>query len=223
MSIRVLKTKRYSTYTVESSESKTWNIVCDYNCSYTQSILLKCIDRRQSFCSHVCSIDNGLRNNQKVLQFCDFENIDWEVVLKDHNMASCYLIRKGLSRKAQLSLQMKRYFSKNKSSYKESFPYTIIIETWNAFEEMKFDFSPGVFAAFDSSHFANTPFRQRLEWALEDVNYEFHNEDRRDWIWILKPSVTNKAIDISIIKDWNNLIDALERVPDMREWVLQRY
>jgi hypothetical protein len=106
--------------------------------------------------------------------------------------------------------------------YKQAFPYTLIIETWNAFEEMKFDFSPGVFAAFDSSHFSNTPLRQRLEWILDDVSYEFHKDERRDWIWILKPSVANKAIDISVIRSWSSLIDALERVPDMREWVLQR-
>lgn len=215
------KTKRFIVFDVDATTySNYWNILCDLNCPYSQSILLKCIENRRNTCLRINSLKNTCSN--KILQFCDFENIVWEPVMSGEHMASSYLIRKGLSRKAQLSLQLKKYFSKNKSNYKQAFPYTIIIETWNAFEEMKVDFSPGVFAAFDSSNFANTPFRQRLEWALDDVYYEISKEERTDWIWILKPSVTNKAADICLIKGWDNLINALEKVPDMREWVLQR-
>eukprot|EP01034_Spumella_vulgaris_P032503 gene32503-40113_t len=29
--------------------------------------------------------------------------------------------------------------------------------------------------------------------------------------------------DISIAKDWNDVLDAVEETPDIREWVLQRY
>ena len=42
-------------------------------------------------------------------------------------------------------------------------------------------------------------------------------------VWILKPSVVNKGIGISLLKDWEGLLDALEASPDIREWVLQRY
>ena len=203
------KTKRFIVFDFEVTHSSYWNILCDLNCPYSQSILLKCIENRQNTCLRIRSLNNVCSN--KILQFCDFENIEWEPVMSGQQMASSYLIRKGLSRKAQLSLQLKKYFSKNKSHYKQAFPYTIIIETWNAFEEMKVDFSPGVFAAFDSSNFANTPFRQRLEGALDDVHYEINKEERTDWIWILKPSVTNKAADICLVKGWDSLINALEK------------
>lgn len=217
------KTKRFTVFDFNATYCAyphTWNILCNLNCSYSQRILLDCIESRQATCFRVYSLNNTCSN--KILQFCDFENIEWEPIMRGEQMASSFLIRKGLSRKAQMSLQLKKYFSKNKSKYKQAFPYTIIIETWNAFEEMKIDFSPGVFAAFDSLNFANTPFRQRLEWSLEDARYELTNAERADWIWILKPSVTNKAADICIVKGWDSLIDALEKVPDMREWVLQR-
>ena len=35
----------------------------------------------------------------------------------------------------------------------------------------------------------------RLEWALGDIYDEYHDEGRRDWMWILKPSVSNKGAD----------------------------
>lgn len=94
-----------------------------------------------------------------------------------------------------MSLQLKRYFSKHPSELSKSFPVTIIVETWNAFDELKVDFSPGVVASFDASQFSGMSLRQRIEWSLDDVHEHFHQIGREDWIWILKPSVTNKGLD----------------------------
>lgn len=144
---------------------------------------------------------------------------------------------------------MKRYTSKNPSSIlKKSIPFTVIVDTWNAHEDMKVDFGLGTFASFDSmskftrhnslsllsiDDFLDTmqiPLRQRLEWCLDDVKDALFASDRSSWDWILKPSVTNKGVDITILENrendpslvWEQLLDTLEDLPDTREWVLQR-
>lgn len=76
--------------------------------------------------------------SKKMVQIADFENVVWEPVLDGKHTASSYLVRKGLSRKAQLALQIKRYTSKHPETIlKDAVPYSVIIETWDAFEEMK--------------------------------------------------------------------------------------
>jgi tubulin---tyrosine ligase len=49
------------------------------------------------------------------------------------------------------------------------------------------------------------------------------DEERIGWTWILKPSVANKGLDITIVHDFNDILDTTEECSDMREWVLQRY
>lgn len=92
-----------------------------------------------------------------------------------------------------MSMQLKRYFSKHKSTYSTCFPTTVIIDTWNASDDIKVDFGLGVSTTFECANFSNVPFRTRLEWALDDANEEFCRPERADWTWILKPSVTNKG------------------------------
>ena len=55
-------------------------------------------------------------------------------------------------------------------------------------------------ASFDSSTMINVPFRQRLDWCLDDVKAEFEADERVGWHWILKPSVTNKGLDSKLIR-----------------------
>lgn len=127
-------------------------------------------------------------------------------------------------RKAQFCQQVKKYTCKHeKSILREAIPYTVVVETWSAFEKLQLYFGGGTFASFDTSTSMQTPLRNRLEWCLEDVKDCMQSSCRSDWLWILKPSVTNKGIDISVIKNWEELLDCLEMSSDIREWVLQRY
>jgi ABC-type glycerol-3-phosphate transport system substrate-binding protein len=101
---------------------------------------------------------------------------------------------------------------------------TIIVETWNAYEEMKLDFGGGIFASFDDDHhLIQAPLRDRLCWCLHDVKQTIESDEYKDLYWILKSSVTNKGYDISIIKTWDELLQSLEASSHIREWVLQRY
>jgi len=222
--IVLIRTKKYQVYSFQVNPSINYDITdiyVDFNCEYTKSIVLNAIAMRP-WCNIVNNIDVNSRN--RMIQFSDFENIDWEVVLQGRHGASSYLVRKGLSRKAQMALQIKRYISKHPDSIlKSSFPFTTIIETWNAFDEIRVDFGGGTFASFDSSTMLQTPLRKRLEWCLEDVKEIVNSIDKEKWCWILKPSVTNKGMAISVHQSWESILSSLEFDDEIREWVLQKY
>jgi hypothetical protein len=163
------------------------------------------------------------------VQIVDFERIEWVGVMSGRQRAASYLVRKGLSRKAQLALQVRRFLCKQPSSIlNKAVPTTIILETWDAHEEdvVKVDFG-GVKAAFSStsvfSSGTDRSLRKRLEQVLSNAQLEFDSPSREGWMWILKPSVTNKGLQISLCAVWEEVLDCLESCPDVREWVLQRY
>lgn len=229
------RTKRYTVLSIDSYRNNPnhshyvhYEVHLDWNCDYTARILRHACLRRPW-----CSISEGPSNerNRTVadsksyqMQIADFENIDWDSVSKGESIASSYIVRKGLSRKAQMALQLRRYVVKHPDSILGiAVPETIIIETWNAFEDMKLDMGGGLLASFDLPGMKRSPLRQRLDWILSDVRDKYEQGRESNPLWILKPSVANKGADISLIHDWDSLLDALEATPDMREWVLQKY
>jgi tubulin--tyrosine ligase len=231
-SLQLVQTNKFAVISKSKKSFAHVNVFVDLNCEYSRQILLDSLARRP-WC-HVTNgdIDNNksLRDavrlnasDQMVVQFADFENIEWDSVMNGSERASSYLVRKGLSRKAQLALQLKKYGSKNPQSklMRESIPYSIIVETWSAFDNMRLNFG-GMFASFDASSTSMT-LRQKFEFILEDVRDEMTKSDREDWYWILKPSVTNKGQNISLARNWDEFLDELEKEPDIREWVVQRY
>lgn len=201
-------------------------IILNWNCSYTRIPITKALNRRP-WCSigRIQDLRATQQISSKVLQIADFENIIWEDVMSGKNSAASYLVRKGLSRKAQFALQLRKYLAKQpKSILKTAIPYTIIIETWNAFENMKLDLGGGFMTDFNLPDVQRAPLRQRLDWILNDVKETFEDKQQNSSpLWILKPSVANKGADISIIQTWDDVLDALEATEDMREWVLQSY
>ena len=222
------QTKRYVVLDIKRDNQDClikFIIQLQVNCEYSASIIESCINKR-AWClidtlSSASQLNAARQDRVQVIQIGDFENISWESVLDGSQVASSYLVRKGLSRKAQLSLQIKRFSSKHKDCIlRRATPFTLILETWSAFEDMRVDFGNGTFANFDTNMIMDVALRQRLEWSLEDV--KLCMEDSHCDHWILKPSVTNKGVDIAIIQNWESLLDAIEAVPDIREWVLQK-
>jgi hypothetical protein len=202
-----LKTRKF---VVKDVKAVDIIVLCDLVCPYSQYLLLRALEKRP-WCTVLTSETqlNTVLESCKVVQFRDFENIAWEPVMRGSHSASSYLVRKGcpsafanvstrligLSRKAQMSLQLKKYLSKRPSSaLSHSLPFTLVVDTWPAFDDMRLSFGIGQSAVF-RSHEIDLPFRSRIEWALEDVYTEFSRPDRSDWIWILKPSVTNKSLN----------------------------
>jgi hypothetical protein len=162
----VENTAKFSVFSNRPSEQRQLYIVAVcLNCEYTSSLVYNAVIRRANcYYSDNLNLLNSATSSTSLLsafdnkpifciQVCDFENISWDVVLQQSSNAftvgnssinsvlygaSSYLVRKGLSRKAQLSLQLRRYTCKNPNSILgSSVPYTVIVETWNAFEDMK--------------------------------------------------------------------------------------
>jgi len=231
------KTRKFSVIEFQGAPSSVaWEVHLSLEDAYTNAIVSAALRRR---CGWVTEIgadaleDAGKGDNlktggvtTKVLQLCDFERIDWVPVMSGRHQAASYLVRKGLSRKAQLSLQIKRYVSKHpKSALSHAVPFTVILETWDAHEDdMKMDIG-GIKTSFGSvgGMVQTSTLRERLGWCLTEARTEVQDPERSDWFWILKPSYTNKGSDIAICGDWNDVIEGLLAVPDIREWVLQRY
>eukprot|EP01041_Mallomonas_annulata_P002181 gene2181-4242_t len=220
---RYERTRRFCSIQHDSPLSpEATQVYLNVGCKYTSEILSHVIQN-----NHSCIIVESLFDadpNKPLLQFCDFEYIEWDNVLNGKHMASSYLIRKGLSRKAQLAIQIKKYLSKHSSSIlRKAVPYTIILDTWDAFEDMKMNFGNGISTSFDVGVITQVPLRERLEWTLEHEKTLMNQDIHENWLWILKPSVTNKGADISIIQEWDDILDIMEDVTDIREWVLQKY
>jgi tubulin---tyrosine ligase len=154
------------------------------NCEYTRGVVNRCLNRRQKFCKKVSGdvvdhinmdiqTDTANYDQDPIIQIADFENIQWEMVMTGKHRASSYLVRKGLSRKAQLALQIKRYTAKHPNSIlKTAFPETMIIETWGAFEDVKVDFGMGTVADFGNCGI-QASLRERLTWCVEEYKNKF--------------------------------------------------
>jgi len=192
----------------------------DINSDYSAKVIAGAVARRPW-----CTASKKEEDDRYLVQVKDFENIVWEPVMAGKCGASSYLVRKGLSRKAQLSLQLRRYCSKNPTSILvKAVPFTVILDTWNAFEEMKLDFGRGTFASFDDHSITQAPLRQRLDWCLVDARTTVVEDEKyKNATWILKPSVTNKGMDIVVAREWDDILTALENADHIREWVMQRY
>ena len=170
------QTKRYSifdiTRTDEVASPISFIIHLMVNCPYTLSIVKAAIKRRPWCVIHEKKMKTLKENekNARIAQIGDFENIEWENVMDGSQIASSYLVRKGLSRKAQLALQIKRYLSKHRDSILlKATPYTLILETWNAFEDMRVDFGHGTFASFDTNLIVNVTDDFRIQY-LQSVS-----------------------------------------------------
>lgn len=239
----VKKTKRFSSFEVSKRLCSKVALVKATD-SYLHDIMVKILeDMPDMYVTTDAAEIEGVRG---AFQFCDFEHISWEGVLssKLQQRASAFVVRKGLSRKAQFATQLKRYCSKHPNSIlHQAVPQTCVIETWGAFEpSTKVNFGGNMYADFDdgfsSSYFKQIPLRDRLAMTLDasDVKYMMCGDEREHEnqsasaempsnnqpIWILKPSVVNKGLEISLLRSYSELVSTLEATPDIREWVIQK-
>ena len=141
-------------------------------------------------------------------QWDEYENLDWKNILQGKVIANAYCVRKGLSRKAQLSIYLGKYIKKHPSCYlSRALPRTLVVDTWEAYDDS--------LAQFGIS------FRQRLESCLWEVRQVFENEP--DSTWIMKPSATNKGAEVNVITTYTKFRGIITEWTDIREWVVQAY
>jgi tubulin---tyrosine ligase len=239
---------------VEDHNNTQTTIFLDIDEPYTRQVIENELKRRRRF-----NIINGPGNgmdpvtvpNNCSFQWSEYERIDWDAVNHNNHKASSYMIRKGLSRKAQLAFYTHLYICKNPQSVlKDAIPKTITFDTWTVFDDSSqttagcagglADIISGCSGSLLSSSDVNQ--RRRLDKCLVDIKdvieqgekmYELSSStylpDTKTSshdnypVWILKGSTVNKGIGIYIIHTYEQVVDHCWTDSDIREWVLQRY
>ncbi|KAI9921301.1 hypothetical protein PsorP6_002690 [Peronosclerospora sorghi] len=155
----------------------------------------------------VVSNDDDDHSELPHLIWDEYENLDWKNILAGKVVANAYCVRKGLSRKAQLSIYLSKYILKHPDCrLSKALPRTLVVDTWDAFDESMTQFS--------------LSFRQRLDSCLWEVKQTLEMENKT---WIMKPSATNKGAEVNVIKDFKKLRSIVNEWTDIREWVVQEY
>ncbi|CAM9904241.1 unnamed protein product, partial [Laminaria digitata] len=135
-------------------------------CPYTRGLVEEGLARRWD--AWRVTTDSG----EATLHWGDYEMIDWERVVSGELRASSFCVRKGLSRKAQMSRYCNKYASKRPGTALEaSLPRTLVIDTWEAFDDdMTFNLG-GDIAAFGSDLGVrqSVSLKTRLDWCLGDA------------------------------------------------------
>ncbi|CAM9797634.1 unnamed protein product [Ectocarpus sp. 12 AP-2014] len=152
-------------------------VICvDVVCPYTRALVMEGLKRRRGAWRVTKDTANA------TLHWGDYEMIDWERVVSGELRASSYCVRKGLSRKAQLSRYCNKYTSKRPGTPLEAaMPRTLVIDTWEAFDDdMTFNLG-GDIAAFGSDLGVrqSVSLETRLDWCLGDAQ-EWIEQDRKD-------------------------------------------
>ena len=100
------KTAKFSCYETDTTKHNSAAIFLDMNCYYAADVINQAIFRRP-WCTVV---DELASSGDEIVQISDFENIEWEPVLQGKHKASSYIVRKGLSRKAQFGKYVLIFF-----------------------------------------------------------------------------------------------------------------
>lgn len=165
--------------------------------------------------------DLAKRTDRVLVHWREYGSIPWAPVLSGEGVASSYCVRKGISRKAQLWLACRRYFTKHAASVlKAALPDTLVLETWEAFDEdLKVNFGDGDIAGFGADVLT---VGQRLALCLSDAS-DAMAAASPGTLWIAKPSYANKGAEIQVLESFEQLSSHLQTHHTLREWVLQRY
>lgn len=130
-----------------------------------------------------------------IVHWREYSAIDWPAALAGKVVASNYCVRKGLSRKAQLWLTCRRHLSKHPTSaLAAALPETMVLETWEAFDEdTRINFGDGDIADFGADVLN---VGQRLALCLADAAHAMAADP--EVLWIVKPSYANKGAEIMV-------------------------
>ena len=93
-SVKARATRKFAVIDVIAHAPDAFNafkVYLNLNCSYCSEIVLKQLQARNC---HIMSAYSTVAN-VTTIQFCDFENIEWENVMNGSEVASSYLVRKG--------------------------------------------------------------------------------------------------------------------------------
>lgn len=155
-------------------------------------------------------VDQEERPDRFELRVEEYETIPWETIMASNSKtgASSFCVRKGLGRKAVMAetLSAHRIKCGGKCPLNSALPETIVIDTTSVFLQRPnwLDF--------------RSAFAECISDAEEAMDLVGNGA-----LWVLKPSITNKADGLSIVGSIEEVKEALLDLPEMGTWVLQRY
>ena len=149
--------------------------------------------------------------DESIVYWGDYDSLaetDWDAIFQNRGVyASVYCIRKGLIRKGQLAATLDEYFYKKGSAVKRFHPETVSV-----------DVRPQIFSFGGASvDAAQVDVESRCLDAIDLM------EERDGKLWIVKPSLADRAEAISVVTSPEQLVECIERHPDLMQWVVQEY
>ncbi|OQR83158.1 hypothetical protein ACHHYP_15023 [Achlya hypogyna] len=175
-------------------------------CNYLRPLVLKAFANHTRYWD-IMTLEDDPRTPH--LLWDEYENLDWKNILQGQVVANSYCVRKGLSRKAQLSMFLSKYIRKRPDCLlSKALPTTIVVDLWDAFD--------------NSLAELGISFRNRLESCLWEVKQLF--EDKKTTAtWIMKPSASNKGAEVNVFDTYAKFKSIITEWTDIREWVVQSY
>jgi len=176
-------------------------------------------------------------DNQTIYHFHwgEYEHIEWfsKRFHAEEILVSCYYNRKGLIRKAKLAKILEKWHAKYKEkrlpiapkSYILRLPIRNTIPTTADDESISEEF---ILAFEEAIHESGFPgFQQEENYNTRSSNYDEQSGLREESeVWILKPSITNQAIGISLVTSMDQLRTVLYNSDPIQlagDFVLQTY
>ncbi|RHY30657.1 hypothetical protein DYB32_004152 [Aphanomyces invadans] len=168
-------------YYAATPGQRTFKVRVDAMCDYVRPLVLKAFIQRSKTWD-IVAVDGDPRTPDLLWQ--EYEDLNWKEILRGQVVANSYCVRKGLSRKAQLSIFLSKYIRKNPACVlSKALPQTLVVDLWDAFDQSLADLG--------------ISFRNRLESCLWEVKQVFDPENADTYVaggrWIMKPSATNKV------------------------------
>ena len=168
-------------------------------------------------------------NNQMYhFHWGEYEHIEWfsNRFLSEEILVSCYYNRKGLIRKGHLAHILEKWQAKYKGKRLPITPKSFVLRLPIIQSDKTTNFS--------NDETFHQEFRVAVEQAIQDSGFKGFATDKveqvhdssESGVWILKPSITNQAIGISLVNSMTQLYQALLNADPIQlagDFVLQSY
>eukprot|EP00941_MAST-03F_sp_MAST-3F-sp1_P002817 g2817.t1 len=162
-----------------------------------RSISWEVVDSEEKFEAVLNKAEMGNKKIAK-LQWDEYESINWEAGLGGNRVVSGYVMRKGLTRKADLASFVNRHVAKHPNSLLACHvPTSIPIEL------------------------PTNPDRAAFLRSIEDAKKAI--SDSNNGLWMLKPSRIDRGDNKYLVSSPEEMEDVLWREREMLDWCSQRY
>ena len=194
----------------------TFHGIVDVECGYTKRHLDNSFRRRPWWSISTAQSDAAAA--AVPLKIVEYEALEWDEVCKEpHVVTNNFMVRKGLCRKANFASIMARHVQKCGAAcpLARGIPKTAVIDTVPVFHDRP--------SWLDFRGAMSEALLEAEELMSSDDGGNGSNTQQQQRLWILKPSLANKAAEIFIVTSLEEVEAAVKLWRDIGQWVLQSY